>query len=76
MTPTKGSDDEFDNTDVEELPKTDGDRHQTMMTSMDASEAKLLRTGSLTDFWGNFVLLKCSTSEGYSTGSKETGDDG
>ena len=74
-TPTKGSDDESDNTDVEELPETDGDRRQTMMTSMDASEANLLRTGSLIDFWGDFILPKCST-EGHSTGSKETGDDG
>ena len=46
-----------------------------MMTSMDASEANLLRTGSLTDFWGDFILPKRSTGGGYSTGSKETGND-
>jgi hypothetical protein len=75
-TPTKGPEDESDDTDVEELPETDGDRRQTMMTSMDASEADRLRTGSLTDFWGDFILPKRSTGESHGTGSKATGDDG
>jgi hypothetical protein len=77
MTPTQGPDeDESDGTDVEELRETDGDRRQTMMTSMDATEADQLRTGTLTDFWADFILPKRTTGEGRSTGSKETGYDG
>ena len=44
-----------------------------MMTSMDASEANDLRTGTLSDFWGDFILPKCSTREGYGTGDNTTG---
>ncbi|KAI0266619.1 hypothetical protein BGY98DRAFT_939036 [Russula aff. rugulosa BPL654] len=77
MTPTQGpEEDEFDGTDVEELRETDVDRRQTMMTSMDAIEADQLRTGTLTDFWGDFILPKRTTEEGRSTGNKETGNDG
>jgi hypothetical protein len=78
MTPTQGPDeeDESDGTDVEELRETDGDRRQTMMTSMDAIEADQLRIGTLADFWGDFILPKRATSEGCSTGKKETGYDG
>lgn len=77
MTPSQGpEEDESDGTDVEELRETDGDRRQTMMTSMDANEADQLRTGTLTDFWGDFILPKCTTGEGSSTGNKETGYDG
>ena len=77
MTPTQGpEEDESDGTDVEELRETDGDRRQTMMTSMDVTEADRLRTGTLTDFWGDFILPKRSTGEGPSTGNKETGYDG
>jgi hypothetical protein len=77
MTPTQGpEEDESDGTDFEELGETDGDRRQTMMTSMDANEADQLRTGTLTDFWGDFILPKHTTGEGRSTGNKETGDDG
>jgi hypothetical protein len=76
MTPTQGSEeDESDGTDVEELRETDGDRRQTMMTSMDAIEADQLRTGTLTDFWGDFILPKRTNGEGSSTGNEETGDD-
>lgn len=75
-TPTKGPEDESDNTDVEEVPETDKDRRQTMMTSMDALEANQLRTGTLTDFWGDFILPKRSTGEVDNTGSKATGNDG
>jgi hypothetical protein len=76
MTPTQGSEeDDSDGTDVEELRETDGDRRQTMMTSMDAIEADQLRTGTLTDFWGDFILPKRTTGEGPSTGNKKTGDD-
>jgi hypothetical protein len=77
MTPAQGSEEgESDDTDVEEVRETDGDRHQTMMTSMDATEADQLRTGTLRDFWGDFVLPKRTTGEGCSRGNKETGDDG
>jgi hypothetical protein len=76
MTPTQVSEeDESDGTDVEELRETDGDRRQTMMTSMDAIEADQLRIGTLTDFWGDFILPKRTTGEGRSTGNKETGND-
>lgn len=72
MTPTQGSEeDDSDGTDVEELRETDGDRRQTMMTSMDATEADQLRTGTLTDFWGDFILPKRTTGEGCSTGNRE-----
>jgi len=60
--------------DAEELRETDKDRREAMMTSMDASEANLLRTGTLSDFWGDFILPKRSTPEGYGTGDKRTGD--
>jgi hypothetical protein len=76
MTPTQGpEEDDSDGTDVEELQETDGDRRQTMMTSMDTTEADQLRTGTLTDFWGDFILPKRTTGEGRSTGSKGAGDD-
>jgi hypothetical protein len=74
--PTNGPEDDSDDIDVEELRETDRDRRQAMMTSMDASEADQLKTGTLTDFWGDFILPKRSTGEGHSTGSKATGDDG
>jgi hypothetical protein len=77
MTPTQDPEEvESDGTDVEELRETDGDRRQTMMTSMDATEVDQLRTGTLTDFWGDFILPKRTTGEGRSTGNKETGNDG
>jgi len=76
MTPTQGpEEDGSDGTDIEELRETDGDRRQTMMTSMDAIEADQLRTGALTDFWGDFILPKRTTGEGWSTEIKESGDD-
>ena len=74
MTPPE--EDESDGTDVEELPETDGDRRQTMMTSMDATEADQLRTGTLADLWGDFILPKRTIGEGRNRGNKETGDDG
>lgn len=77
MTPTQSpEEDESDGTDIEELQETDGDRRQTMMTSMDAIEADQLRTGTLTDFWGDFILPKRTTGEVRSTGKDETGNDG
>ena len=75
-TPTDGPEDESDDIDVEEIHETDKDRRQTMMTSMDASEADQLRTGTLTNFWGEFILPKRSTGEGHSTRRQATGDDG
>ena len=60
--------------DAEELRETDKDRRQAMMTSMDASEANQLRTGTLSDFWGDFILPKRSTPDSYGTADKRTGD--
>jgi hypothetical protein len=60
--------------DAEELRETDKDRREAMMTSMDTSEANQLRTGTLSDFWGDFVLPKRSTPEGYGTEDKRIGD--
>jgi hypothetical protein len=74
--PSEGPEDESDDIEVEELRETDGDRRQTMMTSMDASEADQLKTGTLTDFWDDFILPKRSTGKGHGTGSKAAGDDG
>ena len=77
VTPTQDpEEDGSDGTDVEELRETDVDRRQTMMTSMDTIEANQLRTGTLTDFWGDFILPKRTTGEGCSTGNKGTGNDG
>ena len=79
MTPIQDPEDnesDSDDIDVEELRETDKDRRQTMMTSMDVSEADQLRTGTLTDFWGDFILPKRPPGEGRSSGSEETGGGG
>jgi hypothetical protein len=47
-----------------------------MMKSMDASEANQLKTGTLSDFWGDFILPRRPTSEGTDTEGKATGKDG
>ena len=47
-----------------------------MMTSMDVSEANELRTGTLSDFWGDFILPRYPTSGGNGTEGKATGKDG
>jgi len=73
MTPTQDPEEDDIGIEVEEFRETDKDRHQTMMTSMDSSEANELRTGTLSDFWGDFILPKCSTRGGYGTGDNTTG---
>ena len=74
-TPTQDPEDDT-GIDVEELSETDKDRRQTMMTSMDESEANELKTGTLSDFWGDFILpkSKSSTRGGYGTGDNSTRD--
>lgn len=47
-----------------------------MMKSMDVSEADRLRTGTLSDFWGDFILPRRPTREGHGTECKATGKDG
>jgi len=49
---------EEDDSDSEELRETDQERRQTMMDSMDTSEADQLKTGTLSDIWGGFILPK------------------
>jgi len=74
MNPTQDPEEDDTGIDMEELRETDKDRRQAMMTSMDTSEANELRTGTLPDFWGDFILPKCSTREGYGTGDNTTGE--
>ncbi|KAI0303834.1 WLM domain-containing protein [Multifurca ochricompacta] len=62
-TPTQVLEIDESDADMHELRETDQDRHRTMMNSMDAFEANQLKTGSLSDFWGNFILPECSTGE-------------
>ena len=71
---TQDPDEDDTGIDTEELRETDKDRRQAMMTSMDAFEANQLRTGTLSDFWGDFILPKRSTPEDYDTGDKRTED--
>jgi hypothetical protein len=75
MTPTQDPEEDDIGIEVEEFRETDKDRHQTMMTSMDSSEANELRTGTLSDFWGDFILPKCPTRGGYDTGDDNTTGD-
>ena len=73
-TPSQDPEEDDSDIDVQELRETDKDRRQAMMTSMDASEANQLRTGTLSDFWGDFILPKHTTREGSATGDKNTED--
>ena len=68
---TQDPDDDDTGIDAEELRETDKDRREAMMTSMDTSEANQLRIGTLSDSWGDFILPKRSTPEGYGTGETE-----
>ncbi|KAI9512026.1 WLM-domain-containing protein [Russula earlei] len=72
--PTQDPEEEVSDIDLDELRETDRDRHQAMMTSMDASEADNLRTGTLTDIWRDFILPQRLTGEGDSSGSRATED--
>jgi hypothetical protein len=74
MNPTQDPEEDDTGIDMEELRETDKDRRLAMMTSMDASEANELRTGTLSDFWGGFIIPKCSTRESYGTGDNTTGE--
>lgn len=69
--PTSGL--EEDDSDIEELRETDQERRQTMMDSMDASEANQLKTGTLSDIWGGFILPKRPLDkEGHAPESEAT----
>ncbi|KAI0001516.1 WLM domain-containing protein [Russula compacta] len=74
--PTQRPEEDDSDIDAQELPETNSDRRQAMMTSMDASEVDQLRTGTLSDFWGDFILPKRQTGEGHDAGSTATRDDG
>ncbi len=73
-TPSQDPEEDDSDIDVQELRETDKDRRQAMMTSMDASEANQLRTGTLPDFWGDFILPKHTTRKGHATGDKNAED--
>ena len=73
-TPSQDPEEDDSDIDVQELRETDKDRRQAMMTSMDASEANQLRTGTLPDFWGDFILPKHTTHKGHATGDKKAED--
>ncbi|KAH9178287.1 WLM domain-containing protein [Lactarius sanguifluus] len=73
-TPDREEDDS--DTEMQELRETDQERRQTMMDSMDASEAKQLKTGTLSDIWGDFILPKRPLDKVRAAKSKATGDDG
>ncbi|KAH9068318.1 WLM-domain-containing protein [Lactarius deliciosus] len=74
--PTSGQEEDDSDADTQELRETDQERRQTMMDSMDASEAKQLRTGTLSDIWGDFILPKRPLDKVRAAKSKATGDDG
>jgi len=75
-TPTHGPEEDDSDNEVEELPETDKDRRQAMMTSMDATEADNLRIGTLADFWGDFILPKRLNVEENAPNNWATGDNG
>ena len=64
-----GREEDGSDTEMQELRETDQERRQTMMGSMDASEADQLKTGTLSDIWGGFIVPKRPLD-------KVTGDDG
>lgn len=64
---------EDDESDIEELPETDQERRQTMMDSMDTSEANQLKTGTLSDIWGGFIMPKRPLDNDHAAESKATG---
>jgi len=74
-TPTHGPDEDDSDVEVEELPETDKDRRQAMMTSMDATEADNLRIGTLADLWSDFILPKRLNVEEIGPDNRATGDD-
>jgi hypothetical protein len=63
---------EEDDSDSEELHETDQERRQIMMDSMDTSEADQLKTGTLSDIWGSFILPKRPLDKVPATESKAT----
>ncbi|KAH9972776.1 WLM domain-containing protein [Lactifluus volemus] len=60
---TQGSDEDDSDVDAQELRESDQDRLHAMMTSMDVSEVNELRTGTLSDFWGDFILPRHPTGD-------------
>ncbi|KAI9440061.1 WLM domain-containing protein [Lactarius indigo] len=74
--PTSGREDDDSDTEMQELRETDQERRQTMMDSMDSSEANQLKTGTLSDIWSGFILPKRSLDKVRAAESKATGEDG
>ncbi|KAH9058358.1 WLM-domain-containing protein [Lactarius vividus] len=72
---TRDQEEDDSDTEPQELRETDQERRQTMMDSMDASEAKQLKTGTLSDIWGDFILPKRPLNKVRAAESKATGDD-
>ncbi|TFY75433.1 hypothetical protein EWM64_g8578 [Hericium alpestre] len=70
VTEDAGSEDEID--DGEEILETDQDRRRTMLESMGQSELGGLKSGTLADYWGDFVLPGAprSPKKQASTGSR------
>ncbi len=73
---TSGREEEDSDNEIQELLETDQERRQTMMDSMDASEADQLKTGTLSDIWGDFILPKRPLDKVHAAKSKATGDGG
>jgi len=73
QTPTHGPDADTWDIEVEELPETDKDRRQAMMTSMDP-QADNLRIGTLADLWSDFIFTETLNVEelALSTGAQVT----
>ncbi|KAA1467508.1 WLM-domain-containing protein [Dentipellis sp. KUC8613] len=64
------SDDESDGD--EEVKETDLDRRKTMLDSVGQSDFDGLKSGTLADFWGNFILPEASKTMASSARPKKT----
>lgn len=73
---TSGREEDDSDTEMEELHETDQERRQTMMNSMDATEADQLKAGTLSDIWGGFILPKRPPGKVHAVESKATGPPG
>ncbi|KAI9461719.1 WLM-domain-containing protein [Lactarius psammicola] len=71
---TNGREEDDSENEIQELHETDQERRQTMMDSMDASEADQLKTGTLSDIWGGFILPKRPPNKVHAVESKATKD--
>ncbi|KAI0309917.1 WLM domain-containing protein [Amylostereum chailletii] len=60
--PKDESADEDDESDTEEVEETDQERRRTLVDSMGQGDLDGLKSGSLADYWGDFITTK-STAE-------------